>query len=309
MAVDGRTVVGESDLPGDQSKHAFAYDIRSKKIRDLGTLGGVNSSARDVDGSIVVGSSMTGVGATSHAFAVDLTDGVMKDLGTLGGPNSEAMAVYGRTVVGYSEHALPGYRAFAYDLDTGLMEDIGSLGACDHAAYGVDQDYIVGQGCIGSNEATRGFLYDRSTGLMLDVGTLGGTHSYAQDVSGGFVVGQATTDPGPINYYQAYIYDIASHTMTNIGGLPGNGWMNSAASAISGDKVVGASYYGSSYASHGFVYSRASQAMKDLGVLGGTASYAQDVDGDFIVGASTTANNTGYRPVLWTLVPSHKRHA
>jgi probable HAF family extracellular repeat protein len=116
-------VVGDANLAGNQSGHAFLW--RDGVMTDLGTLGGVNSQeqwpVKDNRG-LIVGSSET---AATDPFAEDFCgfdanaglpptglicvgflwhDGVMTALPTLGGNNAQALGVNNRgQVVGFAE--------------------------------------------------------------------------------------------------------------------------------------------------------------------------------------------------------------
>ena len=84
--------------------HAVLWPLRGNPI-DLGTLGGKESTARDInDKGFVVGSSDTASGAR-HAF-IWHTDLGMQSLGTLGGANSDAFAINAAgQIVGASQTA------------------------------------------------------------------------------------------------------------------------------------------------------------------------------------------------------------
>jgi probable HAF family extracellular repeat protein len=112
---------------GEYQHHAFLYDS-TNGMKDLGTLGGTNSSALDInDSGQVVGSSYNSSGQT-HAFLYQ--NGAMTDLGTLGGTNSSAYAINDSgQVVGQASTSSGEQHAFIYDASaaTPKMEDLNTL--------------------------------------------------------------------------------------------------------------------------------------------------------------------------------------
>jgi probable HAF family extracellular repeat protein len=100
--------------------HAFRWN--DGVLRDLGTLGGSNSSATAINSeNKVVGWSETPPG-TVRAFLWQ--SGVMTDLGTLGGAGSAAYGINGLgQVVGWSETSAGATHAFLWE--TGVMTDLG----------------------------------------------------------------------------------------------------------------------------------------------------------------------------------------
>ncbi len=271
LSTDGPTAVGQGNLTGDSSSHAFR--AKGGIITDLGTLGtGTYSYAQFVsaDGNVVVGQSDNSGGDIYHAFR--WTGGTMTDLGGTGTYSSAtAMTPDGSVIVGYSDTATnSAYRAFRWT--GGTMTDLGVLGTGTYSYaqfVSTDGSVVVGQSAtVGSNNE---HAFRWTGGIMTDLGVLGtGTYSQAEAMTpdGSVVVGYSTTGSGMIERLVA----------------PGGG----GAAAI--DTSV----------THPFRWSGGT--MSDLGTLGGTNASAQLVsaDGSVVVGYSAAASNTVTHSFRWT---------
>jgi len=142
---------------GYPEAHAVVWD--NGKIRDLGTLGGTQSSAVDVNdlGQVVGGALNT----TEDPLSADFVYGF------------DLLGFLGRTQV----------RAFVWR--KGVMRDLGTLGGPDAFAIAINQfGQIAGQSYTSSTpNSTTGiptedpFLW--TNGKMIDLGTLGGTIGYS----------------------------------------------------------------------------------------------------------------------------------
>ncbi|MFE1413360.1 hypothetical protein ACFW6F_21515 [Streptomyces sp. NPDC058746] len=217
-AIDGNTVAGSSLTKGDAAEHAFAYDLRSRTMTDLGTLGH-SSEATGVAGDFVVGESDLTADGPTHGFAYDMRTRRLVDIGTLGGSRTDVTGVNGDMVVGSS--TLPGdlvTHAFAYSLRTRTMTDLGSLAgpSGDSTAAAVSGVTVVGSSSLPDTPAAtrHGFAYNLRNRTMTDLGTLGGGSSTANSVSGSTVVGQSRTAD---NRLTGYAYDLRTGDRTDLG--------------------------------------------------------------------------------------------
>jgi|GEM_PF-2380129 len=181
----------------------------SGKMRDLGTLGGLTSTAfgiNDADQVVGISDTTPGLGKGhglegSHAFlwTPGGTDGVkgnpqMKDLGTLGGPLSQANDVNNAgQVVGLSFNAEGVEHAVLWNPGSGgemLMMDLGTLGGENSEAISTnEQGQVVGFSETGDG-GIHAFLWtpggtDGVTGnpQMKDLGTLEDFSSLASGIN------------------------------------------------------------------------------------------------------------------------------
>jgi probable HAF family extracellular repeat protein len=199
FGISGSTIVGESDVSGNQFSHAFLY--RTGMMHDLGTLGGSDSFATAVQGTYVAGTSATAGDRFSHSFLSQ--NGHMTDLGTLGGMFSSAWGVnLSGQVVGDSITPSGADHAFIYQ--NGSMTDLGTLGGSSSIAYGINnQGEAVGDSDTGHG-ATDAFSW--KAGTFTDLGTLGGPTSAATAVNNnGVVVGYSKMATSG-ETYDAFLY-------------------------------------------------------------------------------------------------------
>jgi probable HAF family extracellular repeat protein len=161
-------------------------------IKNLGTLGGINSRAFAINNmGETVGWSEIRSGQR-HAFLYRA--GVMHDLGALAGGRSEASAVNDAgTVVGRSTLLSGDLRAVRWQ--DGMKKNLGTLGGRNSVATGINDDGVI----VGYSEtksgATHAFVW--KNGVMTDIGTLGGSESRANGINAaGRVVGISTTASG-----------------------------------------------------------------------------------------------------------------
>jgi len=164
--VAGLVTVSLGD-PWGGSGHAFVHD--GAVMNDIGTLGGEDSSARDINnlGQIVGVSELSGTNV-SHAFLYH--NGNWTDLGTLGeGWESTATRVSENGLVtGHSEVNADYPQAnHAFLHDGNDMHDLGTFGGWNSYGYGVNNaGHVVGASEVRTG-GQRAFLHDGER--MLDL--------------------------------------------------------------------------------------------------------------------------------------------
>lgn len=282
--------------------------LNAQSLTWLGNLGGYpNSGARDVSfydplaspnpiGPSVVGWSSSSV-FYDHAFRWTPSLG-MQDLNTFGGNWSSAYGISadGTTIVGDAYLNSTQFHAFRWDTTTQTLQDLGTLGGNNSVAYDTNADgsVIVGAAQL-LNGNWRAFLWN---GTMHNLGTLGGD-SYAYGVATvgttAYVVG-AYADI--INGSQAFLWDSATSTMTNIT-PPG---FQASASKISanGQYVIGWAQ-STGGPRRAVRYDRTSGTSLNLGHLGGNWAEAlgTNKDGSIVVGWSQNSSGD-MRAFRWT---------
>ena len=307
--VEFLNAVGGSLTTDDAASHAFSAILpisdegHASSLKDLGTLGGTNSSAQAVDIlAQIVGQSDTSDG-TSHAFLYRKS---MVDLGTLGGSNSQANAVnlnltarLATQIAGWSltigDAAM---HAVTWDADKNIL-DLGTLGGTNSTAFGNNcRGQVVGSSDTAGDATTDAFVWDSVHG-MEDLGTLGGSSSQANGINcEGQIVGFAFL-AGDL---QADAFLDTKGTMTDLGNLGGS---FSQANAISDlGWVVGASNITGDADVHAFVWT-SKGGMLDLNNLipatsGWDLQSANSIsDNGYIVGVGTI-NGVGH---AFALIP------
>jgi probable HAF family extracellular repeat protein len=259
-------VVGDANLACDQNVHAFLW--QDGVMRDLGTLGGLNSSEQwpvKDDRGLIAGAAETAAvdpfGENFCGFGVPPTglacqgflwqDGVMSPLATLGGNNSYATGVNNRgQVVGYAENSTqdptcmpPAVRfhieAVLWGPKAGQIEELPPFpGDTVAGATGInDRAQVIGASGPCSNPTSRGVLWEDRT--VTDLGTLGGalnTIPWAIN-SAGVVAGQS--DLSGDTTLHAFVWTKKSG-MRDLGTLPGDS-ASLAFGLNDGGQVVGGS--------------------------------------------------------------------
>jgi probable HAF family extracellular repeat protein len=243
----------------------------SYKIINLGTLGGVTSSARSInDSTEIVGTSLTG--NVNHAFLWH--DSVMTDLGTLGGSGDVSVGHsinnLGR-IAGQSTVNSPG-TIHGFFRQNGIMTDIGTLGGPWSVAYAINnQGQLAGHSQIENGEY-RAILWQN--GSMTNLGTLGGNSSAAYDINNlSQIVGYARTasDEGHIFLWQ-------NGNMADLG-IYGYGYGINNQSQVVGYEIIGSTPAAILWEAGNVTY---------LGSIGSNGSVAYKInDSSQVVGTSS----------------------
>ena len=156
---------------GLPTQDPFLWDPISRRMTDLGTLGGTWGVVYSLNNrGQVVGSSNLAGDNFDHAFLWER--GVMTDLGTLGGSYSGAFWLNdARDVVGYADP--PNQPAHAVLWRHGIVTDLGLLtGDNFSVAWGVNaQATVVGQSCNFNPGTCRAFVWQKD-GPMVDLNAL-----------------------------------------------------------------------------------------------------------------------------------------
>ena len=137
--------------------------------RDLGTLGGPFSHAKDInDAGVIVGPAQLRGDDSAPIHAFEYANGTMQDLGTFGGATSRAFAINAvGQIVGEAESTVPGeMHAFLYE--DGALRDVfagpGRARDINDAGQIVGEVEVSNTGFLGLN----GVVYD--AGNVTDLG-------------------------------------------------------------------------------------------------------------------------------------------
>lgn len=273
-------------------------------ITDLGTLGGVSSSAFGINNrGQVTGRAAIGTGE-SHAFLWQ--DGQIVDLGTLDAlAFSEGFAINNHGQVA-GDSSPGGTQPFSGTLwANGEIIALGSLGGGRSFGNGINnRGQVVGGSRTPAPEfVNHAFLWE--DGIMTDLGTLPGRPvSIARDINNrGEVVGNSGPFEGAPDHH-AFLWE--KGTMTDLGTL--GGIFSRAYGINSRGQVVGVSTTAGEQL-HAFVWKKGT--MTDLGTLGGTCSVARHINsrGQIVGGADIPSGNSCGQILFGADIPSGQEHA
>lgn len=284
--------------PGNWPNRAFFWQNDGRGMRDIGTLGGTNTSAGGINdrGQVVGGSQILG-DAESHAFLWQDNGGGMIDLGSPGGP-AFATAI-NRDGQVFGTYSPPGYppRSFFWEEGRGMI-DLGTLGSVSYSsttARGMNNlGQVVGLSYT-PNYAFHAFLWQNGM-TDLDPSNLSRASIAVAINDASQVAGYLRMPfPGGGGCCRDLPFVWQNGVITE---LPTMGWTNLMLLAINArGQVLGGGTSPDNTGYHALVWDNG--VMIDLGTLGGSESQAYAInDLGQVVGWSYTADGTR-RAFLW----------
>ncbi|RSZ58474.1 PEP-CTERM sorting domain-containing protein [Massilia atriviolacea] len=169
------TVVGSSGtdlrLPGGDPHYpryaAHAYVYSGNKMRDLGTLGGTQSSAMGINAAGTIVGGADNAASLQRAFIYE--NGRMVDLGAFAGGTSLATGINDAgLIIGHSAHRAGSEERSAFLYANGVMSDLGWSPQRASSAVDINESgQIIAYG-VDAGGLQRGFLYQNGQLLQLD---------------------------------------------------------------------------------------------------------------------------------------------
>jgi probable HAF family extracellular repeat protein len=189
---------------------------------------------------------------------------------------------------------LGGVRALFYD-GTSIVE-IDPLGGTAAGAISLNNaGQVAGSTVIGGSSLMRAYVWSRSSGAV-DLGTLGGTSAGAVDINNRGEVAGSSNSPNSVPH--AFRWSAATG-IEDLGILPGASPLDfTNATAISDSGLIAGWGTSASGNGHAFAWTRRT-GMIDLGTLGGSFSYAEDVNAEgHVVGYASVPGNL-WHAFIW----------
>ena len=274
------------------SGRAFRYS--NGNMKDLGTLGGLNSFGREINAAgQVTGAASTleqidgwGDGGVPHAFL--FRNGMMSDLGAFG---------EGSTGTGINLKAqVAGVEITSEGDGSGFLVRDGEAMTRNDLFAGAQNISVTGLNDSGHVTGFRDLIegtplaFVHKNSMTIELGTLGGDSSKSFAINAaGQITGSAGTSVRnqtfPTGIPHAFLYDNGS--MTNLGTLGG---LTSIGVSINRSGKVTGSADTTGGDEHAFLWDGTD--MRDLGTLGGTESHGYAINNKrWVTGTSTTAGD------------------
>jgi probable HAF family extracellular repeat protein len=228
------------DITGFEPWHAVRY--AGGTVTDLGSLGGPGTYATGINTAGTICGWGLDVGVNGHPF-----------LCTPPGPLTDVVAPYTSGVLwdindtgqAVGNTGTPDL-ARLYEPGSG-WQDLGTLSGGTYSyAYGInDRGQAVGLSNTGTVAVHHAVLYQGAGGTVKDLGVLAtGTLSYANKICNeGLVVGASEVDPTGVTRH-AFVYDLITETMTDLGTLGAGPSTSDAFDVNDAGDIVGYSYDG-----------------------------------------------------------------
>jgi probable HAF family extracellular repeat protein len=284
----------------DQSGTGHAYFYDGQSVRDIGSLGGIQTSVSGINAAGEVAGTSTLASGATRAFKWSRRAG-MRDLGTLTGAGT-SIAGFARPinnrgqVVGMSSTEGGESQAFVWSEAQGMRRLGGLPGNASgfSIAHAInDAGLVAGHGNIANGEQ-RAFVWTRTAGMTV-LGTLGGPYSVAAGLSdAGLLVGGASNAA-----LQNHIVVWSRREGMRDVGTAGAVESYTSERPMSANGHVAGFIRFADGSDHAALWTRAT-GLLDLGTLGGPVSYAAAVNNQaHVVGAADVSLD--YRPgILWS---------
>ncbi len=189
---NGGQIIGDRGIeyrPDIQKEisHGFLYSNGS--LQDLGTLGGLNSTARGINslGQVVGSSQLNPLNFSDVFHGFIYSNGVMQDIGSLGGSANAVAINDSGNVAGYSTLTESGTTMHAFVYSGGNMVDISTLSSNESRAFSINNSGTAVGFFVNDLFTQRAFIYDGNSSVdlnsLVDSSAAGWTLRQATDIN------------------------------------------------------------------------------------------------------------------------------
>jgi len=194
------------------------------------------------------------------------------------------------------------------------ITDLGTLGGTDSLGWGLNaHGQVTGYAATAEDATINGFLWTPTTpngasGTMHDLGTLGGSYAWGIGINdSGLVAGVSATTEDDAEHATLWKPTTPGGSSGTLHDLETLGGTYSQGNGINANgQIAGGSDLTGDDASHAFMWKPttpggASGTMHDLGTLGGTFSFAWDINASGqVTGDADTTDDDANHAFLWT---------